>query len=181
MEAHDIHSRLQHGPWRLGHAGVDRASGQGRRLAGVALAGAHSSRRVKERLGNDDDADAAHGRPGQGRTIMDPSLAHGQHPRQRGHHRRHAGDVLSCRAVLRPAAQHFVLAALRRGRLTQIQELHPGAGDHDAARRLVRRRGHGDDRLRPNGQLAPPWTSATKNRRGAPVGVHCVPTAMPTS
>ena len=50
------------------------------------------------------------------------------------------------RAVLHPAAQHFVLAALRRGRLPQRQELHPDAGDHDTGplrhRRIVRRRGH---------------------------------------
>ena len=45
--------------------------------------------------------------------------------------------------MLHPAAQHLVLAALRRGRLPQLQELHPDAGDHDAGplrpRRLVRR------------------------------------------
>ena len=50
---HDIHGRLQHGPWLAGHAGADCASGQDRRrLAGATLAGAHSPRHVRERLGH---------------------------------------------------------------------------------------------------------------------------------
>ena len=68
---------------------ADRARGQGRRrLAGAALARAHSSRHVRGRLGHHDDDPAAHGRPGrsaepkQTRTSVDPSLGHGQHPRQ---------------------------------------------------------------------------------------------------
>ena len=45
---HDIHGRLQHGPWPAGQAGADRAVGQDRRrLAGATLAGAHSSRHVR--------------------------------------------------------------------------------------------------------------------------------------
>ena len=36
-----------------------------RRLAGAVLAGAHSSRHVRERLGHQDDALAAHERPGR--------------------------------------------------------------------------------------------------------------------
>ena len=70
---------------------------------------------------------------------MDPSLGHGQHPRQRRHTGRHEGRSPTRRAVLHPAAQHVLLAALRPGRLPQLQELHPGASRH---RRLVRRRGH---------------------------------------
>ena len=50
------------------------------------------------------------------------------------------------RAVLHPAAQHVVFAALRRGRLPQLQELHPDAGERHACplrhRRLLRRLGH---------------------------------------
>ena len=40
---------------------------------------------------------------------------------------------------------------------------------------------HGGDSLRPKGRRAPPWTPATITKRGAPVGVHCVPIAMPAS
>ena len=74
-------------------------------------------------------------------TIVDPSL---------GQASIHASEATlanrfpSRRAVLDLAAQHFVLEALRRGRLPQLQELHPGAVEHDAGplrhRRLVRRR-----------------------------------------
>ena len=132
----DIHGRLQHGLWPAAHAGADRARWQDRRrFAGAALAGAHSPRRVRERLGQHDHDPAARGHigrrdgPKQRRTIVDPSLGHVQHPRQRGHPGRHAGHIPSRRAVLHPAAQHVVLAALRRGRLPQLQELHPGAGE----------------------------------------------------
>ena len=131
---------------------TERATRSTARQEESAVTQALSSRHVRERVGNHDDAPAAHGRPGrraepgQGRTIVDPSLGHGQHPRQRGHHDRHAGDVPSRRAVLHPAAQHFVLAALRRGRLPLLQELHPGAGERHSCplrhRRLVRRLGH---------------------------------------
>ena len=135
-----------------GLSGADRASGQDRRrLAGAALA-AHSPRHVKERLGNDDDAPAAHRHIGQRaeleqrKTGVDPSLGHGQHPRQRGHPGRHAGHFPSRCAVLPPATKHVVLAALRRGRLPQLQELHPGAGERHSCplrpRRLVRRLGY---------------------------------------
>ena len=44
----------------------------------------------------------------------------GHHPRWR---------PLSHRTVLPPATKHVVLAALRRGRLPQLQELHPDAGE----------------------------------------------------
>ena len=50
------------------------------------------------------------------------------------------------RTVLPPATMHVVLAALRRGRLPQLQELHPGASERHSCplrhRRLVRRLGH---------------------------------------
>ena len=71
---------------------VDRGAldiGQDRHhLAKPALAGVHSSRHVRERLGKDDDDPAAHGdigrraEPKQRRTIVDPFLGRGQHPRQ---------------------------------------------------------------------------------------------------
>ena len=68
------------------------------------------------------------------------------YPRQRGHPGRHAGDVPSRRAVLPPATKHVIPAALRRGRLPQLQVLHPGAGERHACplrhRRLLRRPGH---------------------------------------
>ena len=86
---HDTQGRLPNGPWPAGYAGADRSRGQDRRrLAGAALAGAHSPRHVRERLGNHDDALAAHDRvnpAGQGRTSVGPYLGRGQHPRQRGH------------------------------------------------------------------------------------------------
>ena len=111
---HDIHGRFQHGPWPAGHAGADRARGQDRRrLAGAALAGAHSPRHVRERLGHHDDAPAAHSHigqraePEQRRTSVDPSLGHGQHPRQRGHPGRHAfrRSLTSCCASSRHEAR----------------------------------------------------------------------------
>ena len=121
-------------------------------------------------------------------SSVDPSLGHGQHPRQRGHHDRHVCEVPSRRAVLHPAAQHLVLSALRRGRLPQLQELHPDACECRSyplrPRRVVRRLGHeqgGDDSLRPNGQLEQSRTSATKSRRGRLVGVACAPTATTNS
>ena len=112
---HDVHDRLQHGPWPAGHAGADRARRQDRhRLARAALAGAHSPRHFGERLGNDDHDLAARGHtgrrdePGQGGTVVDPPLGHGQHPRQRGHPGRHEGRIPSRRAVLPPATKHVV-------------------------------------------------------------------------
>ena len=82
--------------------------------------------------------------PGQGRTIVVLSLEHGQQWRQGGHHDRHVGHVPSRRGVLHAAAQQFVLAALRRGRLLQLQELHPSASERHSCplhlRRLIRRR-----------------------------------------
>ena len=52
----------------------------------------------------------------------------------------------SRRAVLPPATKHIVPSALRRGRLPQLQELHPGAGERHACplrpRWLLRRPGH---------------------------------------
>ena len=75
---HDVHSRLQHGPWPAGHAGADRTRGQDRRrLAGAALAGAHPPRHIGERFGHHDHAPADHnhiGRrdePEQRRTVVD--------------------------------------------------------------------------------------------------------------
>ena len=112
----------------------------------------YSSRHVRERLGNDHHDPAVRGHSGQrfgpeqGRTGVDPSLGNDQRPRQRGHPGRHEDRFPSRRAVLHPAAKHFVLAALRRGRLPQLQELQPGASERHSCplrpRWLVRRRGH---------------------------------------
>ena len=66
---------------------------------------------------------------GQVRTSVDPSLGHGQHPRQRGHTDSHAGRFPTRRTVLPPATKHVQLAALRRDFLPQLQELHPDAGE----------------------------------------------------
>ena len=151
---HDIHGSIQHGSWLPGHAGADRTRWQDRRrFAGAALAGAHTSGHVRERLGHHDDGPAARvlsGRrhePRQRRTSVDPSLRHGQHPLQRGHPSRHEGRFPTRRAVLHPTTKHVVLAALRRGRLLQHQKVHPDAGERHTCplrhRRLVRRRGHG--------------------------------------
>ena len=69
--------------------GADRARRQDRRrLARAARTGAHSSRHVRERLGDDGHDPAARGHSGQraapeqGETGVDPSLGHGQHPHQ---------------------------------------------------------------------------------------------------
>ena len=71
--------------------------------------------------------------------------------------------------MLPPATKHVVLAALRRGRLPQLQELHPGAGEHHACslrpRWLLQQLGHeqhGGASLRPTVQLAQSRTSATR-------------------
>ena len=109
-------------------------------------------RHIGERLGHDDDAPAAHSHIGrraqsrQGGTVVDPPLGHGQHPRQRGHPGCHEGRIHSHCAVFHPATKHFVLAALRRGRLPQLEELHPGASERHPCplrpRRHLRKRGH---------------------------------------
>ena len=116
------------------------------------------TRHVTERLGHDDHDPAARGQSGrrdepkQRRTGMDPSLGHGQHPRQRGHPGRHQGRFPTRRAVLHPAAKHVLLAALRRGRLPQLQELHPGASERHSCplrpRRHLRRLGHETEHVR---------------------------------
>ena len=66
--------------------------------------------------------------------------------RQRDHAGRHEGRLPSRRAVLHPAAQHVVLAAMRHGSLQQFQEQHPDGSEHDAGplrpRWLVQRRPH---------------------------------------
>ena len=57
----------------------------------------------------------------------------------------HIGLMNQSSTVLHPAAQHVLLAALRRRRLPQLQELHPGANERHSSpppRRLVRRRDH---------------------------------------
>ena len=73
-------------------------------------------------------------------TAVDPPLGHGQ----RGHAGSHAGHIPSRRAVLPPATKHVVPAALRRGRLPQLQELHSDAGHSCPLRpwRHLRRLGH---------------------------------------
>ena len=106
----DIHGRLQHGPWPAGHA--DRASPQDRRrLAG----GAHSPRHVGERLGHHGDHDPAvhshigqRAEPEQRTTSVDPSLGHGQHPRQRGHDDRHEGEVHVVLCFLPPRSTSYL-------------------------------------------------------------------------
>ena len=122
----------------------------------------------------------------QGGTSVDPSLGHGQHPRQRGHLGRRAGRIPSHRVVLHPAAQHVVLAALRRGRLPQLQELHPDAGERHACPRrprwLLQMPGHhGGASLRPNGHLVQPRTCARRTRRGQLDGIACAQAATPSS
>ena len=113
---HDIHGRLQHGPWPAGHADADGTRGQDRRrLAGAAPAGAHSPRHVAERLGHHGDHDPAvhshtgqRAEPEQGRTCVDLSLGHGQHPRQRGHDDRHEGEVHVVLCFLPPRSTSYL-------------------------------------------------------------------------
>ena len=148
---HDIHSRPQHGSWRLGHVGASHSRWQDRRrLASATVAAAHSPRHIGERAGQPRrrscSSRPSRGRrddPGQRTTIVDLSLGHGQHPPQQGHQGRHAGDHPSFRYALHPTAQQFVFAALWCNRLPQLQELHPGASEHHSCplrhRRLVRR------------------------------------------
>ena len=104
---HDIHGCLQHGSWPAGRVGADRArERERRRLAGAALARAHSSRHVREVLGNDDHDPAARGHSGRReKHNRGPFPGTWPAPRQRGHHGRHADDLPSCRAVL-----HLLLA-----------------------------------------------------------------------
>ena len=84
-------------------------AGKANRLAGGTLAAAHVPRHIGQRLANHDDAPTAHGHTGrrdepkQGKTIVHPSLGHGQHPRQRGYPGRHEGRFPSRRAVLHRA------------------------------------------------------------------------------
>ena len=151
--------------------------------AGAALFG--------ERLGDDDHDPAARGRSQsrQRGTVVDPPLGHGQHPRQQGHPGRHAGHIPSCRAVLPPATKHVVPAALRRGRLPQLQELHPGAGEHHACplrpRWLLRRLGHEQGMAAPVfGRLGISRSrgpSARRTWRGRQDGVACEHTATTSS
>ena len=187
--AHDIHSRLQHGSWPTEHVGADPARWQHRRrLAGGTLAAARVPRHIGERLGNHDDAAAAHGHTGRrdeprhGKTIVDPSLEHGQHPRQRSHPGRHEGRFRPRRAVLHSTTKHVVPAALRPGRLSRLQELHPDASEHHSCplchRRLIRRRRR-DERSKETpvsgrmGFVSIPAVSATKTRRGQLGRVAC--------
>ena len=82
----------------------------GKTDAGAALARAHSPRHNGERLGHHDHDLAIRGHigrrdePEQRRISVDPSLGHGQHPRQRGHPGRHEGRIRTRRIVLHPAA-----------------------------------------------------------------------------
>ena len=165
--------------WPAGLAGADRARWQDRRrLAGAALAGAHSSRHVGERLGHHDDTPAARGhigrrgQPKQRRTTVDPSLGRGQHPRQGVHPGRREDRFPSRRTVLLPAMKHVVLAALRRGRLPQSATLARSVLDGTFE-------GLAMNSHRQNGRLAQSRTSATRTRLGQLGGVHCVPAAMP--
>ena len=166
---HDVHGRLQHGPWPAGLAGADGARGHDRRrLLRAVLIRAQSSRHVRERLGNDVHNPAAHGRPGrcdapkQRRTSVDPSLGHGQHLGQRGH-----PDCSPSRhAVLHFTTKHVVLASLRRGRL-ELQELHLDASEHRTCtcslRWLTRR--HRDEQ----GMAAPAFGRMGISRRHGPM------------
>ena len=47
-----------------------------------------------------------------------------------GHPGCHEGGLASSPVVLNSTAQHFILAALRRGNLPQVQEQHPEASHH---------------------------------------------------
>ena len=89
-----------------------------------------------------------------------------------------AAKRASRRTVLPPVTKHFVLAALRSGRLPKLQELHPGASERHSCllchRRLVRRLGQ------EQGMVAP-RTSATRTRSGARDGVNCAHRATPNS
>ena len=108
------------------------------RLAGAALAGAHSPRHVRERLRHD-DAGSFSGRRGSRETWPASTPARPPWPPWRP-------TFPTRRAVLPPATKHVVLAALRRGRLPQLQELHPDAGERHSGplrpRRHLRRLGH---------------------------------------
>ena len=84
---------------------------------------------------------------------MDPSLGRGEHPRQRRHTGSDAGRPPSRRAVVLPTTKHVVPTALRRGRLPQLQELHPGAGERHSCphrpRWVLRRLGHEESMAAP--------------------------------
>ena len=128
-----------------------------RRLAGAALSRAHLPRHVRERLGHDDHARTAHSHIGQrAETGQDkrgsysgtwPASTPARPPWPP------EGRFPTRRAVLHPTTKHVVLAALRGGRLPQLQELHPGAGERHSCplrpRRLLRRLG------REHGMAAP--------------------------
>ena len=74
---HDVHDRLQHGPWPAGHAGAECTRGQDRRrLAGATLVGAHSPRHIGERLGHDDHDPAARGQSGRRAEPRDMASIH---------------------------------------------------------------------------------------------------------
>ena len=71
--SHDIHDRLQDGSWPAGHVGAGRTRWlHRRRLAGAALAGAHSPRHVRERLGHDGHDPVARDHSGR-RDELNPS------------------------------------------------------------------------------------------------------------
>ena len=137
-----------------GHAGGERAILQDRRsLAGAALAGARSPCYIGERLGHGDHDAAARGHigqraePEQRRTSMDPSLGHGQHPRQRDHLGRHEGHVPHVVLCFIPPRSTSYLQPCDVAVFRSFQELHPGKQAsttlaRSCPRRLVRRLGH---------------------------------------
>ena len=117
------------------------------RQTAVLPAGRHH---VGERLGQHDDALLAHGltgrEPRRRRTIVDPPLRHGEHPRQGSHPCNHAGDIPSCRVVFHPAphstsyVQPCDVAVFRSLQKCIASEHHACPARH---RRLVR--GHRDE------------------------------------
>ena len=99
------------------------------------------------------------------------------------------GSIHASADAAMPATKHFVLAALRRGRLPQFQELHPGASERHScpppsstarskAGPWTRR---GGASRRPNGRLAQSRTSAPRTRSGARDCVNCAHSATQNS
>ena len=115
----------------LDHGPLDMLIEQAVKTDAVLPEEAHSPRHAGERLGHHGDHDPAvhshigqRAEPEQRTTSVDPSLGHGQHPRQRGHDDRHEGEVHVVLCFLPPRSTSY-LQPLRRGRLPQLQEPEP--------------------------------------------------------